>query len=81
MTSKIRIIVSCGLVLNAVRVIFDQYGRVCCLEILKVGVKSGLIMRLRGSLSAVRIIRIYKENVFCSTCKASKIFEAFILFD
>ena len=38
-------------------------------------------MRLIGSTSAVKIIRIYKENVFCSTCKASKKFEAFILFD
>jgi len=38
-------------------------------------------MRLRGPTSAVRIIRIYKENVFCFTCKASKKFEAFILFD
>jgi len=38
-------------------------------------------MRLRGPASAVRIIRIYGENVFCYTCKASKKFEAFLLFD
>jgi len=61
---------------------FDQYGRCRCIEIERqLSAKSGLIMRLRGPTSAVRILRIYGENVFCCTCKASKKFEALILFD
>ena len=68
----------CGLALS----VLFQHGSFGLVEIERyLSIKSGLIMRLRGPSSAVRIIHIYGENVFCCTCKASKKFEAFILFD